>query len=41
MSIRETWEKLSIAIAIPVSFGFVLLGVTGQLCLDNLPYLTC
>lgn len=41
MSMRETWEKLSIAIAVPMSFGFVLLAVTGQMCLDNFPYLSC
>ena len=41
MSFSELWEKITIVISIPIAFGFVTLGVFGQLCLDNLPYLTC
>jgi len=41
MSIKEIWNKITIAVAIPLGFGFVVLVIFGQLCLENLPYLTC
>ena len=41
MSVGEIWDKLTITVAIPIGLGFVVLAVFGQLCLENLPYLTC
>ena len=41
MSIGEIWDKVTITVAIPIGLGFAVLVVFGQLCLDNLPYLTC
>lgn len=41
MKFTEMWGQIIIVISIPIAFGFVTLGVFGQLCLDNLPYLTC
>ena len=41
ISIKEIWNKITITLAIPLGFGFVVLAVFGQLCLENLPYLTC
>jgi len=39
--IKDVYEKITIVVAIPLGLAFVVLGVFGQLCLDNLPYLTC
>lgn len=41
MSVGEIWDKVTITVAIPIGLGFVVLAVFGQLCLENLPYLTC
>jgi len=41
MSLGKIWNELTIAVAIPIGLGFVVLAVFGQLCLENLPYLTC
>jgi len=41
MSISEIYDKITIVVAIPLGLSFVVLGVFGQFCLDNLPYLTC
>ena len=41
MSMKETWDKITIAVAIPLGLGFVVLAIFGQLCLENWPYLTC
>jgi len=41
MSIGEIWDKVTITVAIPIGLGLVVLAVFGQLCLENLPYLTC
>ena len=41
MSIKEVWDKISITLAVPFGIGFLVLAVFGQLCLENLPYLTC
>jgi len=37
----KIYDKITVMIAIPLGMGFVVLGIFGQLCLDNLPYLTC
>lgn len=39
--IREIWDKVTIVLAIPIGAAFVALAIFGQLCFDNLPYLTC
>jgi len=39
--LKAIYDKITVAVAIPLGLGFVVLGVFGQLCLDNLPYLTC
>ena len=41
VSVRVIWDKITITIAVPFGVAFVVLGVFGQLCLDNLPYLIC
>jgi len=41
ISINEIWNKITITLAIPLGLGFVVLVIFGQLCLENLPYLTC
>jgi len=41
LSIKEIWEKITITVAVPLGLGFVVLAIFGQLCLENLPYLTC
>jgi len=41
MSIKEIWNKITIVIVVPLGFGFLVLAIFGQLCLENLPYLTC
>jgi len=41
LSVEEIWEKITITVAIPLGFGFAVLVIFGQLCLENLPYLTC
>lgn len=38
---KEIWDKLTIVLAVPIGLAFVILATFGQLCLDNLPYLTC
>jgi len=39
--IREIWDKTIMVIGIPIGAAFVALAIFGQLCLDDLPYLTC
>jgi len=41
MNIADIWKKINLTIAVPLALGFAALGIFGQLCLDNLPYLTC
>jgi len=39
--IKDVYDKITIVVAIPLGLSFVVLGVFGQFCLDNLPFLTC
>jgi len=39
--IRKIWDKVTMVIAIPMVAAFTVLAIFGQICLDNLPYLTC
>jgi len=39
--IKDAYDKITMVVMIPLGLGFVVLAVFGQLCLDNLPYLTC
>ena len=41
ISAKEVWDKITITLAIPFGIAFVVLAIFGQLCLENLPYLTC
>jgi len=41
ISIKEIWDKITIAVAVPLGLGFLVLAIFGQICLENLPYLTC
>jgi len=40
-TLGEYWEKISMIVAVPLGLGFVVLVTFGQMCVDNLPYLTC
>ena len=41
MSLKGIWNKITIVLAVPLGLGFVVLAIFGQICLENLPYLTC